>query len=77
MTKEELEEHFILEEKCDLETIRTALINSDEIFAVNEATLAVKNNYIYSVLHERNTCMEYEDDCSAKAVFDSLIEKLL
>lgn len=76
MKKEELEEYFILEEECDAKTMRTAIINSDEMFAIDEVTIAVKNCYCYSVLHGINSCMEYEDNCEAKSVFSVLKAKL-
>ena len=76
MTKEELEEYFILEEECDSEIIRTAIINSNEMFTVNEVTIAIKGNCIYSTLHKKNTYVEYENISSANAVFHILKEKL-
>jgi len=76
MKREEMEEFFILEEKCDSETMRTAMIHSDELFSVNDITIAVKGNYLYSVLGNENTYMEYEDKEEAKAVFNILKRKL-
>lgn len=76
MDNKELEEYFILEEECDSKTMRTAIINSDEMFAIDEVTIAIKGNYIYSVLHEKNSCMEYEDNSEAKTIFDILKTRL-
>jgi len=74
--KEEFEEYFILEEECDSETMRTAIINSNEMFAIDEVTISVKGNFLYSVLHDKNTYMEYEDEESARRVFEILKKNL-
>ena len=71
-----LKEYFILENECDADTSRTAIINSDEMFAVDEVTISVKGNFLYSVLHDKNTYMGYEDESSAREVFKFLKEKL-
>lgn len=53
----ELIEYFTLEEKCDAKSIMTAVVDSDEMFAIDEITIAIKGDYIYSVVNEKNTCM--------------------
>jgi len=74
--KKMLREYFILENECDAETMRTAIINSNEMFSIDEVTIAVKGNFLYSVLHDKNTYMEYEDESSAREAFKFLKEKL-
>jgi len=70
------EEYFILEEECDAETMRTALINSNEQFSVDDITIALKGNYIYSAIDGINTCMKYEDIKETNAVFLIMKNKL-
>lgn len=76
MRKEDITEYFTLEEKLDSETMRSVLIHSSEQFSVDNITIALRGNFIYSKTDDNNTYIKYEEERSAQDVFLSMKNKL-